>query len=792
MTSWIEKVRFYDGNMLLLDQSYEKIEPKSIKITLLDHQTRTVKAMLDLERKRFLNVAISRGFQPITGIKKDQPYYQAFLETQAGVLSEKPGSGKTFEILAVICEQPQLKLISEILSLPIIQNKVLSLWSFSKRTNFTFAGFTCEIRKIYDRVIKSNLIFVGKSVLAQWCETIETYTNLSVFVINNINDLKKFYNMIFTETGINLSEVNKYDIILVKNGTITAPFNPKEFEKSGIKPKSILAIFGYLFKDICWNRVILDDFDIFDLARISYCIPALFTWFISATRKRTNKKNNSTTLPKNSNHSIEYVLNEYRPNYSWIWDSIELFTFCNISCTENFINESTRASKVDYFVYKFKNPNETFINMIGNMGPSIAEMLNSDSIQTASNTVGIKTNSVADIFEKILNNNWEAYHKLMSVEKYIKKVMTYFNEIDFKELNFSDKKINRIKRNIKRPGPFKDIKKNVKHRNDQLTDLVEDIKKETKFEKDEKGKALQRVKDNLKSNECPVLFKTLSECEGIVVLRCCGIAISKEASEMIFKTSKVNCLNCRTPIDITGIILIDRTFIETKEMDNILDEDALDENDEVEESSDIENEIGNDDETDETDEVEEIKENLDEKNKINCLLKIILGLDLSDVDYTANVPSKPEIPGLLVGDTDLGFAPENKKKILIFNNYNESTIAIEKKLKHYKISFIRLQGSNSQIKEIVRRYQLDNEDPESYKVLIISGPKFCAGLNLQNTTDLIFMHKIIDKAIESQISGRAARYGRVYNLKIHFILYENEYYNIYNIPNIPNLNRNAR
>ena len=41
-------------------------------------------------------------------------------------------------------------------------------------------------------------------------------------------------------------------------------------------------------------------------------------------------------------------------------------------------------------------------------------------------------------------------------------------------------------------------------------------------------------------------------------------------------------------------------------------------------------------------------------------------------------------------------------------------------------------------------------------------------------TDLVFMHKILDKSIEAQVAGRGQRVGRRYELKIHYLLYDDE------------------
>lgn len=59
-------------------------------------------------------------------------------------------------------------------------------------------------------------------------------------------------------------------------------------------------------------------------------------------------------------------------------------------------------------------------------------------------------------------------------------------------------------------------------------------------------------------------------------------------------------------------------------------------------------------------------------------------------------------------------------------------------------------------------------------VLLVNSNENCAGMNIQFCTDIVFMHKIHNEHIEAQVSGRAQRVGRKFNLNIYFLLYKNE------------------
>ena len=88
-----------------------------------------------------------------------------------------------------------------------------------------------------------------------------------------------------------------------------------------------------------------------------------------------------------------------------------------------------------------------------------------------------------------------------------------------------------------------------------------------------------------------------------------------------------------------------------------------------------------------------------------------------------------------------------------------------------KINYWKLGGTHKEINNIVELFT----NCKKMCVLIINSTKHCAGLNLQSATDLIFAHKIIDVNVETQVIGRGQRIGRTSSLRVHYIMYQNEY-----------------
>lgn len=752
-------------NLLRLTDDFEKIDtPEGFKITLLPHQKVLVKAMQDLEQKRYIR---------ITGLQRNQMDVpnEGIIETCAGVLSDKLGSGKTYDILGLIAhgKNKNIPKTANISHLPVMRRdravKQLHRGAYDI-ANYEHVGTKTEVRRVYKKYLPLSLIFVSKSVLLQWQKAITENTHLKVFMIENIFNLKVFYEMLFKPNkSNNLDKLLTYDIILVKNGDISGRFEPDELKETplqGVGLKKILSVFGELFKDFCFERVVLDDFDTLGIPNTAFTIPALFTWFVSAT-----KKSIAANSKDYESKTITDAICNYRPAYTSVWKNRNLFTFFNLSCDEKFVDDSTQASKVEFYSYQFHNPNEQYIGLLGAMGTQdahlIMEALNGDAINTAAGNVGIKSTSVADIFEKVLDNKWNIYKKNLEVEKYLSRVSEYLYGLGSRDDDegYGNIILDKFRKNLRKPGPMEQVRSSIKYEDAGVTGVFEEVKADNATSKDENGKAINRVKDNLKQGDCPITCVPLAECNGVVIMKCCGVTISAEAASWSLKFHRGGssniagvCPNCRRQIEFTQLILIDKEL----KLDDII-------NDSIEMPEQAPIAI-----TSEGDPVE-----IEELNKFSCITRIILGEDVNDLEI-AKIRQRREIkiPGMLVGNFDKGIAPAADRKVLVYASYGETLDLLTEKLIAKGISFLRVQGTTRQIEDMVNRYNLPNSNPESISVLLINGAQYCAGLNLQVTSDLIYTHKIVDQNVESQVAGRASRYGRIHNLRIHYVLYDNE------------------
>lgn len=773
--SWINEPREY-GKQLQLTERDASIpdKPKNLFTELLPHQKTTVKAMLDLENKRFVKIKRLPTEEWNPSVEHDK-LNDVVIETTAGVLSEKLGSGKSFEMLALISLNPIPRNISEIGSMPFpgTLEKVEGNHNYYASSKvFEDLGFGIEVRKTYKTQFRQTVIFVGKSVLGQWTQYIRDYTNFKVLVINDVVNLRKLHQMVFAETkDINRKYLKQFDIILVKNKIVSGKFDIPEIVGTGLehtKTKPILTIFGEMFRNISFARVVLDDFDTINIPVTARVVPALFTWFISATTKEQPAR----SAIGRTYHDIRDIVSYHRPAYVENWQNKDLFTYFNVCNVSEFINKSTNVGKVRYYSYKFINPNEQYISALGAMGAAdanaVMEMLNGDAINTAAETAGIKSASVADIFEKILDTKWVKYKKYIEIAEYIPEVRDLVEElpeydaalIDEDEENgkATQATLTKLTHNVHAAGPLTAVESFVHYNESIITEHIDELETENTKLKTESGTAIERVKSNLKEGECPICCEDLKDVEGIMIMKCCGTTLCSGCVTSTLKLHNTGanvqgiCANCRRQVGFNQIVMIDKDLDFTR----IINEKIKDDVEEPVEKEPVDPDA----------ESEEPEEDL---NKFSCIVGILKGKKYEDLRKVQNI----RINNILEGDNDL---PEPTEiKALIFANFNETLENLQKKLDKDQITYLRLQGTPNQINTIVRRYKLTSDHPEAVNVLLINAAEYCAGLNLQNTTDLIFTHKVLDLNVEAQIIGRAVRIGRTKNLNVHYVLYHNEF-----------------
>ena len=111
----------------------------------------------------------------------------------------------------------------------------------------------------------------------------------------------------------------------------------------------------------------------------------------------------------------------------------------------------------------------------------------------------------------------------------------------------------------------------------------------------------------------------------------------------------------------------------------------------------------------------------------------------------------------------------DKARIIVFSSFDDTFKRIREVLTNREISYVELDGGN--VKELdaaINDFKFGRA-----KVLLVNAHFYCAGMNLEFATDIIFMHKMAE-ATERQVVGRAQRPGRSEPLKIWYFLHRNE------------------
>ena len=114
-------------------------------------------------------------------------------------------------------------------------------------------------------------------------------------------------------------------------------------------------------------------------------------------------------------------------------------------------------------------------------------------------------------------------------------------------------------------------------------------------------------------------------------------------------------------------------------------------------------------------------------------------------------------------------ATKTGKKVIVFSDYSKVFSAIREMLASQDVSYVELDAGNvSDLDVSLSKYK--NGD---VRVLMSNSSFYGCGMNLENTSDIIFYHHT-NKEMYAQVIGRAQRPGRQTALQVHNLLYISE------------------
>lgn len=269
-----------------------------------------------------------------------------------------------------------------------------------------------------------------------------------------------------------------------------------------------------------------------------------------------------------------------------------------------------------------------------------------------------------------------------------------------------------------------EINKKIDERNPKL----EEILKALNLELIKNENFLKSMSDRISITNCPICMEDFNYVAKKIVLNCCKNCFCSVCVLNIInkQTKHVKCPMCREDTKLNQSAI----FYDEKEIEEEMEKIRL-ENKRIEEEN----------------ERIRIKKEEDEKRRI-------INGDLTKIE---------RLEKLLIELNE-----KSHKKILIFSQYTHIFSEIVKLLQKSNMKYARFDdGSNiKKLNDIIDKYKNNDID-----IILLDTSMYAAGLNLEMSTDVIFLH---NTEKYNQVIGRAQRPGRTCPLNVYYLRYENE------------------
>lgn len=695
----------YQVKDTLNHKSIRADQPERIKIPLKEHQKTMLHACQKLESMR-----------PIQ-INADQQ-----LITQMGVVGDKVGSGKSYDILALIANRPYL----------------------TPNLGFSTLNDNHQIKLYPDnsklKHAKLNILCVPHGIVEQWRKYITGFTDLNVVVVNNHRSLKAILkDYALDENG----EEDVVDLIIkiacesigqappepMKKKTASSGRDTKyyrlldsgmkadpQYEKlisqygtldmSKLKRTEIILVSSTMYNEVAFylrignhlvDRLIFDEADSINIPN-NLQVPAIFYWFVTSSlevlcnpkgveKKVTIKKTRHRWNGPQTYEEVKYIKEKAIKSTGFIKNTFEQYEgnfsrdYFFLKNENKFIEDSfTLPDPITYIIICLDNLHIKVLN--GIVSNDILRMLNAGDVESAIGRLSVEQKSEDNII-KAVTSKLEDKIKNVRSELEVKKQKVYVTPKAKQEaLERSHKRIAELKSKIR------SIEKRISE--------VE---------------------------QCEICYDTITRptvtgcCQNVFCFECLAMALS----------GKSVCPKCRSATSIQEVMVMGEEKEEAAKPKKKASKDPY------------------------TDLLEEIQEESKKKDK-NANLDEILKLKALERDTM----KKPV-------------------KILIFSEYDNSfNSKIINKLETHKLRHGKIKGNGMVINSVLRKYRGEELD-----VLLVNSRYFGAGINLENTTDIIILHRM-GADLEKQVIGRAQRLGRTTSLRIWKLYYNNEAYETVN------------
>lgn len=640
------------------------------------------------------------------------------------VLSDKVGSGKSIDMLALISERPTLcdKKYIDI-------NNVLYKPS---KSFYRYKGF----RLFPSIIFKTNLIVIPHNIFNQWEKYIIDYTTLSVYTIATrrkikeinflewirgdyqivlvkstmYNDLMKNIYTAYPKKHNTLTKKTKlYNLTLMATDSVLLNKNMKEFytgENKNITTQSLISKFNELKKNInsidlsdivdnvdtytkelnyihmftgpIFERVIFDEANSIKISNCEYAYGKI-NWFITSSVEDLLRPNGMWKMhsqPDSKNidgiRRTGFIKDIFSKNSSRFL--INYIQDMYIKNKDTFVDKSFNLPDPIKHIIKCWTPNELKV-LQGIAMPEVIQALNAGDTQTAITLTHCNISNESSIVETTLSYLQTKLNDCNETIENKKKTIEEINVNIALNQNVDEDVILELKKNIK----------NVK----QSLKLYNDKQKQLQF----KLESLKERISNVQEKICPVCTDIVKNpcltdcCKNIFCMGCYVTALNYSKNNQ--------CPHCRSP------------------------------------------------------------------NRVISNLTLIENNTTNIIDNTPKLPTKYKKLIEIINDKPNG-------KFLVFSQFSNSFKVIVDMLSEHNIPFVKLSGSTGRITNIINKFS-NNE----IKVLLLNANNYGSGLNLEMTSDIIIYHKM-SRDLEEQVIGRGQRLGRSGPLHVHYLYYDHE------------------
>lgn len=713
--------------------------PKNINIKLKNHQLAMLKRCKDIENIENNNF---------------------------GIMSDKPGTGKTYVILSLIYESMQLNKTNII----IVPQNIYSQWitsieNFTQKLTYRKFIEYDNIISLYNNsaILSENDIILTTSsyyhIIATTLESLDIKINRIFFdeidSISNIICTKINCDFIwFVSASFNIDYIGYYNkkIDLDNIGKITCKCE-SEFIDANIFLENPIKTY-YLCKNTYVDNIlenILSEKELNGLNAMDY---TLYNKDFEKQKAKNEKEvielllHNRKSVIQFENIKLEdaknkiklyeeYEMNKqlHEDNYCRNIESINIFSNFKQAIFDLFKDYELNT----FFYLDIKNISDkdgekiirehrkTEIKTLKNILDDILELLynlsNSDKICNEYYEKHIMNSNLETMNVNLkqiiifMNNIYEIVYKINSsvVENETNKSnITIFYNIFLETKNF----INEFILN------FANFENSIKAKAQlEIYNKILVLSKESIIKNEQK---INLIYDRLnKNNCCPVCYEFFENLETNIVFitsTCCNNKICENCINGWYNLNKSSCIFCNVPsIYKNDLLFYQKDNIRSNNENLQLNENLIkDKNENTNENTNIKFELLN-------------------YNKNIYLRNFILNLK------------------------------NEEKKVIIFSDYSNIFEYIENICIENEITYVDLdKGNIKSIDNSVNEYKYGNA-----KILLSNSTLFGCGMNFENSTDIIFVHKM-SKDMEEQVIGRAQRLGRKNILNINYLQYENE------------------